>query len=630
MRAHARAIVIAHVPAGMPARVRSFVFHMTANVHPVRASACLLAAAAAFSLPAKAQPTLPETVITATRTQTLANELVGDVTVIDRAQIETATALTLPELLARTAGLQFSANGGRGRTSSIFIRGTESRHAILLVDGVRIGSATIGSPTWETIPVEMIERIEVLRGPASALYGSDGVGGVVQVFTRKGRAGFHPSAFATVGSYRHATAGFGLSAGEGPLTYSLGAQRTRERGFSATNAQVSFGNHNPDRDPFSQGSFHASAGYDLGGGWRADAALLYSDGIAWIDDGPGLDSRSAVRAFTAWTGISGRLMEGWRTSLRVAQGTDTSNSIVAAWPGDFKTGQREWTWQNEVDTRAGVVLAGVERREQQVNATTSYTVEKRTIDAVFAGLTGSAGAHSWQANLRRDESSQFGGATTGFAGYGVRLSPAWRASASWGSSFVMPSFNQLYYPGYGNPDLQPEKGRSHEVGLAWAHDGHEVKLTRFDNRIRGFMTSTTLPQNIPRARIQGWTLAYDGAVDKFRLRAALDLLDPRNVSSDLQLPRRARQQATLGADWRSGAWSFGGDLLAVGKRFDDSANTQRLGGYASLDLFANWQFAPDWSAQATVNNVTDRDYETAAGYNQPGRSLFLTLRWQPK
>jgi vitamin B12 transporter len=232
--------------------------------------------------------------------------------------------------------------------------------------------------------------------------------------------------------------------------------------------------------------------------------------------------------------------------------------------------------------------------------------------------------------VRRDENSQFGGATTGFAGYGYRITPAWRASASYGTSFVAPSFNQLYYPGFGNPGLLPEKGRNHDLALTWAQAGHEVKLVRFDNRIRGFITSTTLPQNIPHARIDGWTLGYGGSFGRLALRSALDLLDPRNEATGKQLPRRARQQLTLGADWTEGAWTFGSSLLAAGQRYDDTANANRLGGYTTIDVYTTWQVARDWSLQANVNNLADRVYETALGYNQPGRAFYVTARWQPK
>ncbi len=602
-------------------------FHAPRGARPAVLVLTVLTAASAHSQTA----VLPETVVTATRSPTRADELVSDVRVIDRAAIEAASARTLPELLARTAGVQMTSNGGRGKSSSVFIRGTESRHTILLVDGVRVGSATTGAPSWEGIPVELIERIEVLKGPASALYGSEGVGGVVQIFTRKGREGFHPNAALTVGSERHWAASAGLAAGQGALKYSLGVQRLRERGINATQPYVPFRNYNPDVDPFHQDSLNASIAYDLTRDWSVDASVLHSDGITWFDEGPGRDARAALRTLAAQAGVTGRILPGWQTELRFSQGDDTFNNIVSAFPGAFKTEQSQWTWQNTVDTPAGVVLAGLERREQEVSGTTAYTVTERSIDSAFAGLNGSAGAHSWQFNLRRDRNSQFGSSDTGFVGYGYRISPAWRAHASYGTSFVAPSFNQLYFPGFGNPAVQPERGRNRDYGVTWSQGGHEVKLVRFDNRLTNLIaTSGRTVANVGRARIDGWSLGYAASMDRLRLRTDLEWLDPRNEVNDRQLPRRAKRQATLGADYALQSWRFGTSLLHVDSRFDDVANTRRLGGYTTVDLYADWQFARDWSLQGRLNNATDKRYETAYGYNQPGRAAYLTLRWQPR
>lgn len=575
-------------------------------------------------------PALKPVVVTATRSAAAADELVGDVSVLDRSAIQASTARTLPELLARLPGIQMTSHGGLGKASNVFIRGSESRHTLLLVDGVRLGSATLGTPSWDNIPLDMIERIEVLKGPASALYGSDAVGGVVQVFLRKGRAGFHPSASLTVGSRGHARAVAGLQAGQGPLSYSLGVQRVRERGFSATNSKAPFGNHNPDRDRFEQDAFNASGRYEINKAWSVDAGLLYADGISAFDDGASRDSRLKLRDVTAHAGVRGELTQEWQTELRLSEGRDTSNTIEASFPGAFRTRQSQWTWQNHAETPLGRALAGVEQRVQQVSGTTAYSVTRRTIDSVFAGLNGSEGSHSWQANLRHDNNSQFGSGNTGVVGYGHRVTPTWRVHASHGTSFVAPSFNQLYFPNFGNPALQPERGRNTDVGVSWSAAGHELKLVRFDNRIRGFITSTTAPANVPKARIDGWTLGYAGKLDALTLHASLDALDPRNELSGKQLPRRAKRQATVGSDHESGAWRFGASLLHVGERFDDAANARPLAAYTVADVYAHWQFAKDWSAQAKLNNLTNRQYETAHGYNQPARGVYLTLRWTPR
>ncbi|GAA4353306.1 TonB-dependent vitamin B12 receptor [Variovorax defluvii] len=600
--------------------------------------AAALGGLASVPTPAFAQDTPPlgETVVTATRTPTRADELVSDTVVIDRAQIEQQANRTLSEILQRVAGVQINANGGAGKASGVFIRGAEARHTLLLIDGVRHGSATLGTPVWDNIPVEMIERIEVVKGPASALYGSDGVGGVVQIFTRKARPGesvFNPRASATLGSEGYKQISGGFSGASGPFTYSLDAVRTIDKGFSSTNPRVPFGNFNPDRDPFLQSSLNASLGYQINPDWKIDSGLLYAEGTSHYDDGPNRDTRSRVRTELAYIGVSGKLMSSWRTQLRYGRSQDDTRNIVASTfnlPGLFETTEDQYLWQNDIATPLGTVVAGLERRTQKVDSDTKYSVTRRDIDAAFVGLNGNAGDHTWQLNTRYDRNSQFGHHNTWFAGYGYRITPNWRVNVSHGTSFVAPSFNQLYYPGFGNTALQPEEGKNTDVGITWSQGGHSVKLVRYDNKIRGFITNTTRPENVPRARIEGWTLGYDGAFGPWTLRASVDSLDPRNEGSGKQLARRAKNQASVGIDYAVGPWKFGASALHVGRRYDDSANNIKLGNYTTVDLYGEYRFAQDWSLQARLSNLNDVSYETVSGYNQRGRALYLTLRWHPK
>ena len=579
-------------------------------------------------------PALSETVVTATRVATRADELTSEVVVIDRQAIERSAGRTLPEVLARTASVQMSSNGGRGKTSSVFIRGTEARHTILLIDGVRYGSATAGTPAWDNIPVEMIERIEVLKGPASAMYGADAVGGVVQIFTRKGAKGLHPYASLTLGSDSFRELSAGLRGGQDNVRYALGVSHQNDKGFSSTNPGVPFGNYNPDRDGFNQKSLTASLDWQFAKDWKLTTGMVYSDGTSHFDDGPDVDTRSALRTNIARVGVEGRVAPNWTTRLNYNHSVDRNNALVSASPfnipGLFQTTQDQWTWQNDILTSFATVVAGVDTLQQKVDSSTVYSVTQRRINGVFAGLNGAAQGHSWQLNARRDDNSQFGGSTTGYAGYGYQFAPQWRAHAGYGTSFVAPSFNQLYWPDYGNTLLQPEEGKNLELGIDWTQGNHHVKLVHFDNKIRGFITSGKAPVNLPRARIDGWTLGYDGSFDALTLRAAVDALDPRNELNGKQLPRRAKSQITLGADYRVGAWNFGAAVLQMGKRFDDAANTKPLASYTTLDLHADYAVSRDWAVLAKLNNVGDRAYETALGYNQPGRQFFVTLRYTPQ
>jgi vitamin B12 transporter len=599
---------------------------------PLALVSAFAAAPSAFAQSLAAQtPQLKEVVVTATRVQTRADDLVSDVVVIDRAAIEASTGRTLTEVLARSAGLQITASGGTGSLSGVFVRGTEARHTILLIDGVRYGSATAGAPNWDTLPLDMIERIEVLKGPGSALYGSDAVGGVVQVFLRQGVKGFSPSAAVTVGSFGYAQLSVGLAGGDGGLSYAIGVQKMQDKSFSATNEKVPFGSFNADRDGFKQDALNVSLGYQITPNWKIDAGLLYADGVSNFDDGPDNDAKTAVRAQTMRAGVEGKVMPSWKTQLRVSQSADKSNALEGAYlPSKFDTTQNQLTWQNDVETPVGIALVGAEQLKQKVDSSTLYDVSQRTVNSVFAGLNGNAGSHSWQANVRRDSNSQFGDSSTWFAGYGYKISPAWRVNASYGTSFVAPSFNQLYYPGYSNPDLQPETGRNLDLGVTYSDNGQTVKLVRFDNKIRGFITNTTSPENIPRARIDGWSLSYDGKFGDLNLRATADALNPRNELTGNLLPRRAKSQVSLGADYRVGAWTVGGSLLSVGERFDDTKNTVVMPSYMTADVFANYNVSKDLQVQVKVNNLAGKVYETAYGYNQAGRAAYITLRYALK
>jgi vitamin B12 transporter len=629
----------AHVLSGTTAKGFNIgISHlMKTRISSLRLGALPLALASAFSVSpsvfaqTQTTPQLKEVVVTASRIETRTDDLVSDVAVIDRTAIETSSGRTLTEVLARNAGIQTFSNGGLGKNSGVYTRGTETRHTILLIDGVRYGSATTGAPSWDNIPLDMIERIEVLKGPASALYGSEAVGGVVQVFTRKGVKGFMPYASLSLGSNSFVQASAGLSGGDGKLSYTLGVQKTNDKGFSTTNSKVAFGNHNADRDAFKQDAVNASVAYQITPDWRLDAGLLYADGVSHYDDGPTGDTRTAVRSQTLRAGIEGKVLPSWKTQFRVSQAIDNANDIESVFfPSKFNTKQDQISWQNDIDTPIGVALVGVERLTQKVDSSTAYDVTQRTVSSYFAGLNGASGSHSWQANLRRDSNSQFGDSITWFAGYGYKINPAWRVNASYGTSFVAPSFNQLYYPSYGTPGLQPEKGRNLDLGVTYSENGQTVKLVHFDNKIQGFITGSTKAESIPRARIKGWSLGYAGAFGPFNLRATVDALDPRNELTGKLLQRRARNQVTLGADYTTGAWTFGGSLLNVGSRFDDTKNAVALNSYTTMDVFVNYAISKDLSLQAKVNNLANKSYETSYGFNQPGRSVFVTLRYAMK
>lgn len=582
---------------------------------------------------------LAPVVVTAARSPTRIDQTLAETTVLDRRDLDAATGRTLPELLARQPGLQTWGNGGLGKVSAVSIRGLEARHVLLLVDGVRQGSATLGTPSWDNLPLESIERIEIVRGPLAALYGSDAVGGVVQIFTRRGQDGLQPDTSLALGSHRDRRASAGLRGGRSGVDASVQIASLRREGVSATNPRAPFGAFNPDADPFDQDTLTARVGVGLPADWRAQAQALESRGESAFDDGPGVDARAGLLTRSASLQLAGPVAGGWSTRLMLARSEDAFDTRSSASPfatlGATRTVQTQWTWENTLPTPAGTLLLAAERLEQDVSRPGNpYTVSDRTVDALAAGLNGQRGAHHWQAALRRDRNSQFGSPSTGSLGYGYDVTREVRIAASTATSFVAPSFNQLYFPGFGSPTLQPEEGRHREASVRWADAGQQVRAAVFQNRIRGYIPSGPLPVNVPKARMDGLSLSWDGRIGPWTLAASAEKLEPFNDTAGSAnfgkwLPRRATESARLSLDRDAlRGWRFGGALQKVGQRFEDAANTTALAGFTRLDLRVEGVLAPGWSLGLALNNATDRRYETSLGYDQPGREAFVTLRWQ--
>jgi vitamin B12 transporter len=509
------------------------------------------------------------------------------------------------------------------------MRGLEGRHTLLLIDGVRYGSATNGTPIWDNLPLDAIERIEIVRGPLSALYGSDAVGGVVQIFTRQAGKGLALHGRVAAGSHGQRQAAAGLRWGAGPFSAALGLSASRDDGFSATNARAQFNNHHPDRDGFDQDALNLRLGLELAGDWKLEALGLDSRGESQFDDGPGRDARAKLRSQVLSLQASGTIAGAWRSQLRLGRSVDENDVLVSAF-GTGLTGstQRTLSWEHHLPTAAGQFLGVLERVEQRVQRPgTPYAVSERHIDSLGLGLNGKAGVHHWQLAARNDRNSQFGRQSTGSFGYGLDMNAQLRASVSMGTSFVAPSFNQLYFPGFGNPNLLPEEGRHQELAVRWAQGSSQLRAAWFTHRIRGYITGGQNAQNIPRAQVEGLSLSFEGQWLGWDLNASVEALDPRNAATDKLLPRRAKEHLRLGLAREWSGWTLGAQLRHVGDSFDDAANTRALRGYSVVDLRADWRMAADWALGLKLNNVADRAYETAYGFNQPGREWQLVLRW---
>jgi vitamin B12 transporter len=599
-------------------------------------AACGCAAAADTSV-TRGEPVI----VTATRIPQRPADLIQPAIVIPRDEIAASGHQSLAELLGARAGMETTLSGGLGQPSAVFMRGAEARHTMVLIDGLRVGSATNGGTAFENIPLNQIERIEIVPGPLSSLYGSDAIGGVIQIFTRRGREG--ASARIGAGSYgtREISGSYGRHADGNELALSAGALESA--GFDATRPSIPFGQHHPDADRYRNRNFSGRWGRDLGAGHSLGLTAFSSEGTTHFDAGAATDdvNRQVLQAFSLAS--RNRITDTWSSLLRLGTTRDDSSS-VGAFPGYFQTDQHQASWQNEIALGPGTLLGGLEYLDQRVESHALFKRTGRATRSGFAGYGGRYGAHGLQLNARHDDNDQFGAHNTGSAGYSYRVSPAWRLRAGVGTAFKAPTFNDLYFPDlppffFSNPDLRPERSRSREAGVNYDGAGRQFSATLFDIRITDLITVFTDPvtfvsttRNLSRARIEGLELAYRAAWSGWQAQAQLTLQDPRDEATGAQLRRRARQHGSLALGRASGPWQLGAEVTGSGERFDSTneAPNTRLHGYALVHLTAGYALSRDWTARLRWHNVFDRDYETVQFFRSRGSSLFAWLAWQPR
>lgn len=591
---------------------------------------------------------LDPVVVTATRTAQTANETLASVSVVEREEIERRQSLTMTEVLRGLPGVAVSRTGGLGQPSSVYLRGTESDHTLVLIDGIKVGSATIGSTPWQNIPVDQIQRVEVVRGPRSSLYGSEAIGGVIQIFTRRGEPGpLRPRLSLGAGSFNSIRTSGGLSAGNdsGWFDVSLGFEQTE--GINACNGEPFVGGcfvDEPDQDGYSNKHGALSAGWQLADGFALEADVIRSEGSIEYDGSAfaGNNSKTALQV-ARLRGIT-QPMANWTSVLQVGRSWDAST----IYHDDdrinrFDTRRDLLDWQNDVFIGDRHQLTfGVDYEQARISTQPSYAEDGRDNIGVYGQYLGrylgQLGELDLQLSLRQDDDSQFGGHGTGNAALGYGFGNGLRVTASYGTAFKAPTFNELYYPGFGNPDLEPEQSWSAELGLSgthpWGRWAANLYQTDVDDLIATTLVGTEyLPENVDQARIRGLELWTTLDLADWLLDANLTLLDPRNESTGANqgnlLARRPEQTFRLDLDRQFGKVGVGGTLFVSGRRFDDAANQVRLDGFTLVDLRASYAFSDALRLQARIENLFNEQYETAAYYNQPGRSLFVTLLFQP-
>ena len=600
---------------------------------------------AAAEAPDTDSPALqPAIEVTARRVAETVDASLADVSIILRSDIDASGAPDLIELLRLQAGVDVVRGGGAGEQTSVFLRGSNSNHVLVLIDGVRVASSNTGAFAMENLPLDAIERIEIVRGPRASYWGSDAIGGVIQIFTRKLEG---PHFAASYGSYRSAdgSAGIGQWSESGGFSVQLGARHVG--GFSATNPGICNGPddpyciYNPDDNGYHNHNVAAQGAYVLGA-QTLSASVFRNEGGVSFDNGSFGSGYSSTLDQAIGVNLAGPLAANW--SQRLSAGTSREDLTTPAFGSAYRSTREQLAWTNDftVSTTQHIV-AGLDYSHDRgvtIDSTgygPSYDVA-RNDSGIFTGWHAQNSDFDAELAGRYDDNSDFGGAFSGSGALGWRIADSVRLVASYGTAFRAPTLNELFSPGYGgyfggNPQLDPERSRTAEAGLDWRIDAaNRLDLRAFSTRVHDLIDfaggDTFTAINIAHAAIDGIEVTHNLQSGIWSLDDALTLQNARDRDSGAQLLRRPKQKfsSVLTAAMSERA-SAGIEFIWSGERADYGGTT--LGAYSLVNLRASYALTAAWKLGARLENLFDRDYELVHGYNTAGRSGYLTLTWQP-
>ncbi|MCS6765242.1 MAG: TonB-dependent receptor [Candidatus Protistobacter heckmanni] len=587
--------------------------------------------------------------VTASRVEQNLTEALADVTVIDAETIARSGQTSLAQLLQLEHGIEMTTTGGPQSTTSLFMRGANANQTLMLIDGMRSSSTTTGMPTLQGMPLSAIERIEIVHGPASSLYGADAIGGVINIITRKGGGAqpFLPYGSVGIGTWNTFKSNVGFTGGlpgtggSGAWNYALQLGHEHSTGFNNVSNTAS-SSYNPDRDGYTRDTASGRLGYTFHPCQDVQATFFTSRMNAQYDTSKVNDDHFVQRVQTMSIQSNNRINDLWTSHLSLGQSLDDYRGLAPTQSGRITSNKTLYGWQNDLTfTPAQSVSLAAERVEEKVysNSFPTGTPDARNTNSLTGVYRGSFGANHVQANVRGDNSTQYGSKVTGGLSYGYDIDKAWRATLGASTGFRAPTFNELYFPSFGQTSVRPESSKNIEAGLRYQANQTSASLTAYQNRVTDLIVSTTpcpvsgfgssCAYNVNRAVLQGVGLSLMQGLGNTTLRADVDFQSPHDASTGNLLIRRAKQTAKLSAEHRLAAWVVGAEFLTTGRRYDDTANTNALGGYSLVNLFASYDIDKHWQGMLRLNNVFDKGYELARDYATPGANFFVQLSYRP-
>lgn len=604
---------------------------------------------------------LSDTVITANRDVQQRGESSAAISVFTRQDIERLNPSSVGELLSRVPGVQVIRNGGRGANTSLFIRGTSNAQSLVLIDGVRIGSASSGGAALQYLSVEQIERIEVLRGSRSAMYGADALGGVVQIFTRRGEGeGLHPYLRLAGGSEGTWERSLGLSGGDGRTRYNLTGSLEETDGIDRTDLSYA---SDADHDAFRNRSFSLNLAHSLSDDLEIGLSAVDQRGKSEYDNPYGRFDYSTYLSYPAenWSEFSqssisayvdANLADSWSSRLELGHSEDKQEDFDKLFPGSdvFNTYRDSAAWLNTLQLGNDQQLrVGLDYQEDNLHSSTAYSEEERWNQAAFIQHSYQGEHFSTELGLRHDKNEQYGSENTWNAALTLPLNQANELVLSYAEGFRVPTFNDLYGPANwgSNPDLDPERSKSYE--LQWRSqlaEGTRLEASLYRTDVDDLITyvwdsSTFIGRNynVDQARINGFEVSLQQQLGVWTGNLSLSIIDPRDRDSGHTLARRAKRHLSLDLDRRLGDFNVGATWQAYSQRYDDVANNREIAGYGVLDLRGSWQASKELAFDLKLANLLDKGYSTALyqyagdyryyGYQETPRSLMLGLTWTP-
>jgi vitamin B12 transporter len=607
-------------------------------------SLTLVSASAVLSTPALGADevvNLPETLVTATRSETAKDELAAATTVFTRNDIERLQVRTVPDLLNRSTGIDLTQNGGYGKTSSVFMRGTNSDQILVLIDGIKVGSVTLGTTPFEFIPIDQVERIEIIRGPHSSLYGSEAIGGVIQIFTRKGKQSGTTSITMDAGGGSYDTMQ-GAGSVSGKLQdswYSLSASHINSQGINARQ------NNDPDRDGYYNTGLNARIGHHFASNAEVEAFYIRTEGRTDIDSFEnGIPNKTDFANQVVGIHGSMEFTKIWRSTLRLGQSRDDNDNFYPTPLYNSRFNSTRWnaSWLNEIKLSDNHHLTvGSDYRMDEVDSTTTYVKPERYDVGIFGQLHSRIlDNHHLNASLRWDENEAFGDYVTGNFGWRYNWDNGISTFASFGNAFKAPTLNDLYYSdkwgSHGNPDLKPEQSSSFEIGLSgqqdWANWEVRGYHTNIDNLITWYTDRNSYistPIQTQKAQIDGVETELSKELFGWQNKIGLQVLRPVDRTTNLRLARRADTIITYDLSRSFGPVDLGGNVLARGNSYEEDwqGNRTEVDGFATVDLRAAYHIDKHFTLSAKLNNLLDKQYQTVDTYNNFGRNFFFTIHY---